>query len=371
MEKTDIAKNTGSFTLPCFGKAAVDTKDIFTELLINTLTPLIYEGLLSIYTKAITYEKKYKENVELANPGIDVLFQYFLISLKKMNDTMIDDEVKRIRNKSQIPEFFDDLIRAVVKSNISLLTCAKKDPKFVKDKFHDTLNINLFIHKCYLESANTVFHNPGLFSYKNNKELVYTHIKTAIKNAIIQTLPMKDILSEYLNTDIEEIQKQYMENIQHMITDCLHKDSNVNLLEENYNSDEHQDDDYNLDLGEFLQTNPAQTNTNLLVPNNKTMPLPVPVASPEHNLDFPLNNTKPISPQPAEDVVNIFGKKGPKKLNDTALIMNAIDSINHRNNEKQNDQLNSNNVKLEHRNGLDGISITRKLNDKDENHFSE
>ena len=109
-----------------FEKTIVEAKDIYTEYLINVIQPLIYEGFHSIYEKAVTLEKTYtdasKIDPNVKNPGVLILFQHFLLGIDKLNDGLIDEESKRIRDNSRCADIFDDLIKAVVKSHIIVLT---------------------------------------------------------------------------------------------------------------------------------------------------------------------------------------------------------------------------------------------------------
>jgi hypothetical protein len=126
-------------------------------------------------------------------------------------------EVKRIKEYSRCSELFDDLIKAVVKSYIILLTfnASGKKCKLVIEKYHEKININDFIHKCYIECANIFYNNPELFWNESDKETqqvcknnAYDCIKQGVIEAIHKILPVKDILREYLSNDyIEEIQE--------------------------------------------------------------------------------------------------------------------------------------------------------------------
>ena len=75
-------ENYGSF-LPCFGKAVVDAKNIYTNFLINILVPLIHEGIADMYVKACKYDEEYKKRAKVdskfENPGLVKIFQHFFI----------------------------------------------------------------------------------------------------------------------------------------------------------------------------------------------------------------------------------------------------------------------------------------------------
>jgi len=200
-----------------FEKTIVDAKDIYTDYLLNVFSPLVYYGLKSVYDRAIAEEKKYVEGAKLdpsiKNPGVIVLFQYFLRELETMNDEMISQETSRFRDSSGCADIFDNLIKAVIKSHIIVLTfnASGKTCRVVKDKLHEKVEPKTFVHKCYLECSRIFFDHPRLFFHefpinerKDNERIIYQLVKVGIKNGIKRCLPMKAILDEYLKHDYLE-----------------------------------------------------------------------------------------------------------------------------------------------------------------------
>jgi len=204
-----------------YEKIIVEAKEIYTDYLIMVLTSPIYEGIKSTYNDARETELKYIEGSQkdpnIKNPGVLKIFQYFLYEVRKMSDAMIETEVKRIKSACQCADIFDDLVKAVVKSNIIVLTynSSGKKCKIVNEKMHEKVEVKNFIHKCYLECAQMFFDNPTLFWHeytnhqlKENQRMINQMIKMAIKNAIKKILPIKEILTEYLKNDYEEEPEQ-------------------------------------------------------------------------------------------------------------------------------------------------------------------
>lgn len=244
-------------SVPCFGKISSDVKEIYTNTLITILTPLLYEGFQSMFDKASKLSDEYDKtgkNIEIENPGIDSIFQLFIANFKKLNNTLIEEEVNRIRSHSQCADYFDDLIRAVIKSHIVVMTYSTNESKLLKDKFYDNVDINSFIHKCYIESSKFIYNNPKLFhtdryfhqrgitniytitqQIRTNKEIVFQHIKAGINTAISQILPMKIILNEYLNTDSDALSREYMEKIKNMIITEMREINTVNEVKDDVN----------------------------------------------------------------------------------------------------------------------------------------
>jgi hypothetical protein len=276
MEKKDSEKkndeniNDPLQCIPCFGKAIVDSKDIYTDYLINILTPLIHEGLCEIYNKAILYENQYmvksKKDPSVVNPGLCKIFQHLLSLFKDMNNINISEETKRVRTNCGYADIFDDLIRAVIKSHIAVMTCTAKESKLIQTKYHETIDINNFVHKCYIEGIRLLFDNPRLFDntlsdeneIKKNNNIIQNCIKHGIKNAIKQILPMKQILGEYLDGNVENIFTEHMQRLKDMLMKELYSEikknnnNNVNLLEDSDNSNKFESERYEFDLEKFI-----------------------------------------------------------------------------------------------------------------------
>lgn len=197
-----------------YEKNVVEIKQEYTNFLTNIMTPLIYEGIKNIYDRSLITEKKFKENQEvnseIKNPGVFKIFQIYLKDIQTLNDHMIQTEYERIKERSKCSEWFDDLVKAVVKSNIILLTynATDKKCKIVEKRYHENIKIENFIHKCYIECARTFFNYPEIFYHeystidiKRNQREAYNLIKEAIREAIRKMLPIKLILEEYLKND--------------------------------------------------------------------------------------------------------------------------------------------------------------------------
>lgn len=202
-----------------FEKNIVDIKHEYDENLTEILIPLLHEGLMSIYARALEHHAKYEElastNSDIKNPGIIKIFQICLKDVPTLSATAIESEVCRIKEQSHCSEWFDDLVKAVVKSHIVLLTynASGGTCELVREKYHDKININEFIHNCYIECAHIFYNNPELIikipekstriSYRSGiqKDLTYKYIKKAIYKAINKLLPYKSMLKEYLRND--------------------------------------------------------------------------------------------------------------------------------------------------------------------------
>ena len=197
-----------------YEKNIVEIKNEYNTYLTDLLTPLIYEGIQSMYNSALENSDKFdllqKANPTTKNPGVIKIFKKFLQGIPTLSANSIDIEVKRIKELSRCSEFFDDLVRAVVKSYIILLTynATGKTCKLVLEKYHEKINVNDFVHKCYIECSVIFYNNPELFWTEHNKETLqacktisFKYIKQSITDSIHKMLPIRQILQEYLNND--------------------------------------------------------------------------------------------------------------------------------------------------------------------------
>lgn len=173
----------------------VETKKEFTVQLLNILSPIIYEGIVSIYDVA---RKSAKPNEEL------MIFQKLLKKILQWNNEILQVETQRILTKSNCPELLTDLVNAIIKANIMVLTNTPPEKKNTL-KITFRVEFSSFIHKCYIETARNVYQNPFLFYHeyslydlKRNQRDSLELIKSSIKEAIRKMLPLKMILQEYL-----------------------------------------------------------------------------------------------------------------------------------------------------------------------------
>ena len=89
-----------------------------------------------------------KLNPVLQVPSVLHIFQVFLKGLKDMNNENITKESSRIRAKTGCADWYDDLVKAVIKSNIILLTfnTSNKRNLIVEQKYHERVTTEDFIH---------------------------------------------------------------------------------------------------------------------------------------------------------------------------------------------------------------------------------
>ena len=174
----------------------VDTKKEFSIYLINNLSPEISKGIYSIFLNC-------KNRVE-GNNNILISFQQGLSDVPKWNNNLLYGETNRIKNKIS---YIEDLLTAVFISNMRLLCSIKNKNKEIKIKVP---KLEIFIHKCYIEVAKEFWSYTYLFNenidkleIQKNKRQIDIIIKNSIEEVIRKLLPLKTILKDYLETNLD------------------------------------------------------------------------------------------------------------------------------------------------------------------------
>jgi hypothetical protein len=211
----------------------VETKKEYTTHLIQLLTPMIYDGILSVYEDA----KKSSNEIETLK-----IFQMLLRKIPSWSDYIIEQETNRILKISTKGDIIEDLIKAVIKSNIMLLTNTAPENKDKLKIKHD-ITTNKFIHNSYIEVARNIFQNPYLFyhnytSYqlKKNQRDANDIIKNSIIESIRKLLPINIILQNYLGTTFDN----QTDNFNDMIPDSEYKKLKILLSKDPYKDKDYQ-----------------------------------------------------------------------------------------------------------------------------------
>tara|TARA_B110000285_G_scaffold233548_1_gene307680 strand:+ start:871 stop:1971 length:1101 start_codon:yes stop_codon:yes gene_type:complete len=181
-----------------------ESRNEWVSRLINLLAPFINEGFKSVFTEA------YKMCMEADEEDKYLMtFQNFISRIPKWNDEMIQDEVKRITEKSSCG-YIEDLITCVHVIQLKALTCVRVGKKQKK------IDLNIpklkdFVHKIYIHVARKLYTNIYLFEkdipplqvQKNNREFE-TIIKECIVDAVRDSIPTEHILRSYLEESVED-----------------------------------------------------------------------------------------------------------------------------------------------------------------------
>ena len=181
-----------------------ESKNEWGARLLTILTPLIIEGLKSIFEESYNLCKNNNEDEKYL-----MTFQNFITRIPKWNPTVIEQESKRIVEKSRC-HYLEELITCVHIIQLKLLTSIRVGQKQKK------IDINIpklddFIHKTYIHVARKIYKNVYLFELnipplqiqKNNRELEVI-IQECILNTIRDSIPIENILKAYMDETVEE-----------------------------------------------------------------------------------------------------------------------------------------------------------------------
>jgi hypothetical protein len=183
--------------------------ELWLDYLCNKMSIGIIKQFDGMYNTAYKRDEKYKqkasdEGKEYKSTVIEI-FKYYLDKIHQLDSKTIEQLYKSIKNESEIPETFDDLVRATIKSLIIVLS--DKKIKQVDEKYYN-INIIKFVHKCCIECGKLIYNHPTLFYHnfdkkemKDNKNRIIHIVKCGIRDVLIDILPLKDILSEYLKNN--------------------------------------------------------------------------------------------------------------------------------------------------------------------------
>jgi hypothetical protein len=181
-----------------------ESKNEWCGRLLNILTPLIIEGLKSIFS----------ESTKLcsANGEMDkylMTFQNFISRIPKWSQTIIEQEKERIIEKSKC-SYLEDLITCVHIIQLKVLTAVRVGQKQKKIDI-EIPKLDVFIHKIYINIARKVYTNvylfeiniPALTIQKNNRQLEIL-VQESIMNTIRDSVPVEMILRAYMDETVEE-----------------------------------------------------------------------------------------------------------------------------------------------------------------------
>jgi hypothetical protein len=181
-----------------------ESRNEWSARLISILTPLIIDGYRSILDEAV---KLCKENNEMDK--YLMTFQNFITRVPKWNPAIIEEERKRICDKSGC-SYLEDLITCVHIIQLKILTVMRVGQKQKK------IDINIpklddFIHKVYIHVARKIYKNVYLFELnlpplqvqKHNRELEVI-VQECILNSLRESVPVEAILKAYMDETVEE-----------------------------------------------------------------------------------------------------------------------------------------------------------------------
>lgn len=175
-------------------------QETYTDYLVDILTPVIFEGLQSIYKVA-------KANALAAKKPNDILrtFQELVQDITDWNREKLVRETERIKMATHTVGYFDDLVFVVCKCNVMLLSYSDNVASPTLSAFFERFDPVDFIHRCYIECGKDAHNCPYLFydeveplEVKRSHLVLASKIKEAIQRAIRKILPYETLVKEFL-----------------------------------------------------------------------------------------------------------------------------------------------------------------------------
>ena len=191
-----------------------ESRNEWCSRLVSIFTPLVVEGFRSIFNESW---KLCIENDE-TNKYL-MTFQNLLTRIPKWNNTIIEDERRRIIERSGC-NYLEDLITCVHVIQLKVLTCIRVGNKQKKIDI-SIPNLDSFIHKVYINAARKIYSNVYLFEkninplqlQKNNRELELI-VQECILIAIRDSIPTESIIRAYMDESVEQEEEIIIENIE-------------------------------------------------------------------------------------------------------------------------------------------------------------
>tara|TARA_A200000113_G_scaffold113145_1_gene101620 strand:- start:86 stop:1084 length:999 start_codon:yes stop_codon:yes gene_type:complete len=190
-----------------------ESKNEWCGRLVTIFTPLINEGIKSIFNEAV---KLCDENGE--QDKYLMTFQNLLSRIPKWNTSIIEEEVRRIIERSGC-NYLEDLITCVHIIQLKVLTCVRVGNKQKKIDI-SIPSLDNFIHKVYISSARKCYSNVYLFEsrvspllkQKNNRELEQI-IQECILTTIRESIPTEQIIRAYMDESVEQEEEVTVEEV--------------------------------------------------------------------------------------------------------------------------------------------------------------
>lgn len=195
--------------------ALYHSRDELCARLLSILTPLVIEGIKSIFNEAVNMCADNKEKDKyLMN------FQNLITHIPKWNGNTIENERRRIIERSGC-NYLEELITCVHIIHLKVLTCIRVGNKQKKIDI-SIPKLDNFIHKVYINVARKTYMNVYLFErgkhitplqiQKNTREFEVI-VQECIMNTIRDSIPTEDIIRAYTDESVEIEEEVVIENI--------------------------------------------------------------------------------------------------------------------------------------------------------------
>ena len=288
-----------------------EAKNEYSSRLLNILTPLILEGITSIFDEAVSLCHENNEESKYL-----MTFQNFLTRVPKWNTSIIEEETKRIVSKSECP-YLTDLLTCVHITQLKVLTSIRVSQKQKKIDI-DIPKLHSFVHKVYVDFARKLYQNVYLYEkdilplqYQKNRRESEILCRESILNVIRDSVPVEKILRSYIDETVDEeiIEEIIEKNMTDKEAEKIENEINEKKMEKEEKEKEKEkdeevkinkidkdDDEKKEDKNEFSDS--FQVLTKKLEDNKKfSMKMNIPKPSPklEKTLDKVLDKVEPMA----------------------------------------------------------------------------
>jgi hypothetical protein len=194
-----------------------ESRNEWCARLTGILTPLVIQGIRSIFDEAW--------NMCVTNNEVSkylMTFQNLLCRVPKWNSVIVEDEIKRIIEKSGC-NYLEDLITCVHIIQMKVLTSVRVGNR-QKQIDISIPKLEHFIHKVYINVARKTYMNVYLFEknvnplqiQKNNRELELI-VQECILITIRDSIPTEAIIRAYLDESVEQEEEVIIENVENPV----------------------------------------------------------------------------------------------------------------------------------------------------------
>jgi len=181
-----------------------ESKNEWAARLLTILTPHLIDGFRSILDEGVHL---CRENDEMDK--YLMTFQNLIARIPKWNTDIVKTETARIIEKSGCA-YLEDLITCIHVIQLKILTSVRVGQKQKKVEL-DVMDVNHFVHTCYINSARQLYRNVYLFdihsqpllTQKNNREIEMI-VQECILNTVRDSIPVETILKCYMDETTEE-----------------------------------------------------------------------------------------------------------------------------------------------------------------------
>jgi len=180
-----------------------ESRNEWCSRLVSIFCPLVMEGIRSIFNES------WKICVDSGETDKYLMtFQNFLSRIPKWNSVIVEEERKRIIERSGC-NYLEDLITCVHIIQLKVLTCIRVGNR--QKKIDITIpKLDHFIHKVYIHMARKVYMNVYLFEknisplqmQKNARELELI-TQECIMTTIRESIPTEEIIRAYMDETME------------------------------------------------------------------------------------------------------------------------------------------------------------------------